>query len=166
MKHLHVKTNKRKSRLHPWYITGICEDLASFTFSRTSRNLALYFSMKFREGDERLVSALRSFFESGNMYRVTSAEDKLRPILYYRITTIGGLIKAVEHFDVYPLRGEKFKRYTIWREMVLLKNKYPVRRKLSRDDLQRLFSLAERLSSLRIPSDKIYLESSNQRKNI
>lgn len=165
-KHLHVKTKKRKSGLNPWYVTGLCESLSSFTFSRTSRNIALYFAMKFREGDEGLVSAFRSFFEAGNIYRVTSAEEKLRPVLYYRITTIVSLMKIVEHFDAFPLRGEKSKRYAIWRDMVLLKNKYPRRKKLSRDDLQRLFSFAERLSSVRIRSNRISRDSPDQGKKI
>lgn len=139
-----------------WYVTGLCERAASFTFSRTARNFVLYFAIKLSSRDENLLYQVQDFFCSGKIYKIMETEKGPKNpkgsrkmqinSLYFRITAREGLQRTLRHFEQYPLRGEKHKRYAIWQKMVVLKNKYPRRKKLSLDDFNKLTNLARELS--------------------
>ena len=136
-----------ENELNPWFITGFCEGEASFTYNKTGNNIALYFAIKLTKGDENLLCNIQNFFKVGQIYKVKARAPRhnsghTKAALYYRTTKIADLQVIVDHFEEYPLKGEKRKRYEIWREMFLLKNNF---RQCDRD---KLILLSQKLSSL------------------
>jgi LAGLIDADG endonuclease len=133
--------------LDPWYVTGFVEGEGAFTFSRSGRQMALYFAVKLTGADRSLLEAIRGYFGVGSIYRVvgraapTPSSGYTKEAAYYRVSRRADLERIVEHFDRYPLRGMKARSYAIWRQMVELKREF---RKPQREDLERL---AAQLSS-------------------
>jgi hypothetical protein len=123
--------------LDPWYVTGFVEAQGSFTYSRSGRQLAIYFGIKLPEVDDPVLQAIRDFFGGiGSIYPVQAGASA-----YYRVCRREQLPVIVDHFDAYPLRGSRRATYEIWREMVLLKQRF---RQPPRDELRQL---AEQLSA-------------------
>ena len=125
------------SDLDPWYVTGFVEGEGTFTYSRNGKQMALYFAVKLPEVDEPILQDLRDFFGGiGSIYFL-----RARSSAYYRVCRREQLPVIVEHFDAYPLRGGKAAAYAIWREMVVLKQRF---RQPDRDALR---DLAAQLSA-------------------
>lgn len=136
-----------KSCLNPWFVTGFCEGESTFTYSLSGQNLALYFAVKVTKAESDLIYKIHDFFQVGYIYPVkrlkpTSNSGQTKSALYYRVTKTSDLQVIVEHFEKYPLQGEKKKRYNIWKEMFLLKKQF------RRHNSEKLLSLAKDLSSL------------------
>lgn len=109
-------------KLDPWYITGLCEGVASFTYSRTGlQSFVLYFAIKLKSQDKKILEGIQDFFGCGRIYSVKQNNGQLGSDIYYRVTKISDLEKVVRHFDQYPLKTKKAKNYQLWREMVFLK---------------------------------------------
>ncbi len=123
--------------LDPWYVTGFAEAQGSFTYSRSGRQLAIYFGIKLPAADEPVLDAIRAFFAGiGSIYPVQAGANA-----YFRVCRREQLPVIVDHFDSYPLRSSRRAAYEIWREMVLLKQRF---RQPPRDALRQL---AEQLSA-------------------
>lgn len=119
------------SELDPWYVTGFVEGEGTFTYSRNGRQMQLYFAIKLAEADEPILQAIRDFFGGiGSIYFV-----RPRASAYYRVCRREQLAVIVDHFDTYPLHGSKAAAYRIWREMVVIKQRF---RRPLRDELQEL----------------------------
>ena len=134
--------------IDPWYVTGFAEGEASFTYSRSGRQIALYFSIKLTELDEPILDAIRAFFGGiGTIYFVqpraaaSPMSGYSKTASLYRVSRRDQLLVVVDHFDTYPLRGTKAEAYRIWREMVFLKQRF------RRPPRERLHELAVRLSA-------------------
>jgi hypothetical protein len=140
MKHFHVK-----QLLHPWYVAGFAEGCGSFTYSRSSGVVALYFGIKVGVKDLTILQAIQAFFGGiGRIYITKASSEPLvnrREFAYFRVNRARELAQVAAHFDRYPLSGAKAQQYGIWREMVDLKQKF------RRPDIERLTALAARLSS-------------------
>jgi hypothetical protein len=134
-----VETFSRETFLtevDPWYVTGFVEGEGTFTYSRNGKQLALYFGIKLSEADEPILQAIQGFFGGiGSIYYVQPRNEAAKGSAYYRVCRHEQLPVIVEHFDAYPLRGSKLAAYLIWREMVVLKQRF---RKPSRDELKEL----------------------------
>jgi hypothetical protein len=135
--------------IDPWYVTGLVEGQGAFTFSRSGRQMSLYFAIKLSESEREILEAIQDFFGgSGTIYRVkagvapTAGSGHTRAAAYYRVTRRQDLERIVEHFDQFPLRGAKAAAYLVWREMVAIKRAF---RKPAREELD---VLAARLSSV------------------
>lgn len=125
------------TELDPWYVTGFVEGEGTFTYSRNGRQMALYFAVKLPEADEPILQAIRDFFGGvGSIYFL-----RARASAYYRVCRREQLPVIVEHFDTYPLRGSKAAAYAIWREMVVLKQRF------RQPDRDALLDLAAQLSA-------------------
>ena len=98
----------------PWYVTGFTESAGSFTFSRSGKQLLLVFAVRMPRPNRPLLESLGRFFRAGRIYDAGRS-------CYYRVNRPIELLRVVDHFDHYPLRGEKQAAYRIWREMVYLK---------------------------------------------
>jgi hypothetical protein len=128
-------------------VTGFTEGEGAFTYSRSGRQLALYFAIKLTAADRSLLANLQGFFDgAGRIYRVAprqprSASGWTKTAVYYRVCRREDLERIVAHFDKYPLRGAKSASYRIWRQMVVLK------RRFRRPNRAALDVLAARLSS-------------------
>ena len=62
--------------------------------------------------------------------------------VYYMVCSAPDLLKVVEHFDLYPVRGvKKRKAFEIWKEMVFAKTVRPV-------DRSKIIGLAKQLSAM------------------
>ena len=123
-----ARAAKGFARLDPWYVTGFCDGEGTFTFSRRTRGLALYFGIKLTEKDRPVLEAIQAFFGGiGKIYyhrRPPIPPPNAgfsKPAAYFRVTRIAELQRVVEHFDEYPPQGCKRESYRIWREMVVLK---------------------------------------------
>lgn len=126
-----MDTVSRETTLEPWYVTGLIDGVGSFTYSRSGKQLALYFAVKV-SGSPRLLEGLRDYFQAGAIYGIGRAS-------YFRIQRRNELTKVLDHFDRYPLRG-KLEVYEVWREMVIAKQTF------RKPDRERLESLAVELS--------------------
>ena len=153
--HFHVKQsmNSTSLKLNPWYITGLCEGEGSFTFSRSGRHIGLYFAVKLTKADEKLLYGIYEFFGVGKIYNVKPLipgkfSGYTKASVYYRITKTSELESVIMHFDQYPLKGEKAKRYRIWKELFLLKKKNFKRIKWKKEEKDRCDELVRMLSSL------------------
>ena len=116
-------------------MTGFCDALASFTYSRSGKQIALYFAIKLGTSERVVLEGLRSFFGVGKIY------DATRTALLYRVTHREDLPRVLEHFDQQPLRSSKQQTYETWRSMVLLKSRF------RKPDREALDALAESLST-------------------
>ena len=133
--------------LIPWYVTGFCDGESTFTYSRSGKNLSLYFAIKLNFEDRHLLYKIKDFFGVGKMYvgkpmPPGKYSGHTRTYFYYRVSKISELSKVIEHFIQYPLVGKKALSFSVWKEMVSLKTAY---RKPNRDELDRL---AHKLSAL------------------
>ena len=109
--------------MDPRYLTGLIEGAGTFTYSRSGKQLALYFGIKL--GDVGVLEDVQAYFEgAGRIYGT-----------HYRITHRYDLARVVEHLDAYPLRGSKQRSFEIWRQMVELKRAF---RKPERSQLAEL----------------------------
>lgn len=133
-----VGTFSRETELDPEFVTGFCEAAASLTFSRSGKQLSLYFAVKLPARDRALLERLRDFFAgAGTLYDQASGSAA-----YYRIARLRELEAVVGHFDAHPFQGHKGEVFRVWREMVLYK--VQTRRRPDREPLDRL---AARLSA-------------------
>jgi hypothetical protein len=130
-----------RGTLDPHWVTGFADGDASFTYSRSGRQLALYFAVKLTAADRPLLEEIQQFFQgSGRIYEVGAAP---RTAAYYRISRRDELMTVVDHFDAYPLRSTKKQVYDLWRQMVLAKQQF------RQPDRELLDGLAEKISALR-----------------
>lgn len=124
----------------PWYITGFIEGEGSFTYSRSGRQINLYFSVRLAAADAPWLESLRAFFGgAGKIYR-TAENTASRS--YFRVTRQRELERIVAHLDEYPMKTSRLEAYRLWREMVILKHTF---RKPPREQLE---ALAKQLSAL------------------
>ena len=133
--------------LAPEWVTGFADGEASFTYSRSSTQIALYFAVKLTAAEEPLLQRLQAFFGGGTIYHVQPRAPRERSgatktASYFRISRHDELPAVVAHFDRYPLRSTKKQVYELWRMMVLAKQQF---RKPDRELLERL---AEVITSL------------------
>ena len=127
-------------------MTGFSDGEGSFTYSRSGKQIALYFAIKLSSIDHPLLEDIRAFFGVGKIYNVkprasTTRSGATKPASYYRVTHRADLQRVVEHFDQYPLRTSKQRVYEIWRVMVQMKLQF------RQTDREAMNVLAERLSS-------------------
>lgn len=133
---MRVDTFSRET-VDPWFVTGLCEGAASWTFSRSGKQLSLYLSIHRPAADALLLEAVQAFFGgAGKLYPVSNGRS-----LYLRMTRLPDLLRTIEHFDSYPLIGAQSEVYAVWREMVLLKHE-----SRRRPDRERLAELAAKLT--------------------
>ena len=113
--------------LNPWYITGLCDGEAAFTFSRTGfKSLSLYFAIKLTRSDKGYLGTIRDYFGTGKIYYVKPLSAKenagwTKSAAYYRVSKLSELEKIINHFDKYPLQSQKVESYRIWRKIFFLK---------------------------------------------
>jgi len=138
-----------RGTLEPWYVTGLAEGEAVFTFSRSGGTLNPHFSLRSRSEDAALLEAVQAFFGGiGRLYGTGTADlaqghTRARSTPQYRVSRLVHLLAILEHFEAYPLRGHKRQAVGVWGEMVRLKA-----RNYRRPPLDRLEELAGRLSAL------------------
>ena len=134
-----METDSRET-LAPWFVSGLADAQAAFTFSRRGRSgLDVYFAIKRPDRDRKLLEAVQLFFEgAGRLYPVKS-----RKATYYRVSRPEELRRIVGHFEKYPLQSPmKREVFEVWREMVLHK------RIFGTEGAERLGKLAIQLSRL------------------
>ena len=132
-----MDTVSRETGLDPWFVTGLAEGAAQFTFSRSGEQVSLYFALKMDGEDRALLHGLQDFFGgAGRIYETQPGK------LYFRITRGAELSRVVDHFDLYPLQGSRRATYGAWRE--LLQHKLEAKR---RPDPATVRTLAARISS-------------------
>ncbi len=114
--------------LNPWYVTGFADGEAAFTYSRAGGVFNMYFAVRQREDNRKIVEEIHKFFDyAGNIYRDKGSQPTkdsgfTKPSAYYRVSRIDDLLRIIEHFDKYPLQSKKIECYNIWKEMVSYKN--------------------------------------------
>ncbi|MBV8759400.1 MAG: LAGLIDADG family homing endonuclease [Deltaproteobacteria bacterium] len=115
MEHVPVETFSRGTTLDPAYVTGLIEAAGSFTFSRTSKQLSVYFAVKL--ADRELLEALQAFFGVGRIYASGASA-------YYRVNRREELPRIVAHFDQYPLRSRKRETFETWKQIIEAKAQF------------------------------------------
>jgi len=136
-----------RGTFEPWYVTGFIDGEGSFTYSRSGRQIGLYFAVKLTETDRTILEQLQRFFGGiGSIYRVAPRTPRpgsghTKTTSYFRVTRLEDLKRVVDHFDRYPLQTAKRGSYQIWREMVILKQAF------RKPDREQLNALAVKLSA-------------------
>ncbi len=123
--------SRETAQLDPWYVTGLIDGIGTFTYSRSGRQLAVYFGVK---ASTRALDELRDFFGVGAIYNVRGSD-------YYRVQRRDELPTIVDHFDRYVLRAKR-EAFEVWRQMVTAKQEF------RQPDRDRLEQLAVELSNL------------------
>ncbi len=118
--------------LNPWYVTGFCDGEAAFTYSRASGSFGLYFSIRQREDNRKILEEIQEFF--GGIGLIYAGR-------YFRVTRVSELEIIISHFDQYPLLSKKRETFNIWKEMV----KYKLDN-FRKTDYTKMLSLAKALS--------------------
>ncbi len=118
-----------RGTLDPWWVTGFCDGECSFTFSRSNSNVSLYFAVKLTATDRPLLVRLQDFFGVGKIYEVkarapTGKGGATKTASLFRVTRHDELPAVTNHFDRYPIQGEKAAAYRIWRAMVEIKTTF------------------------------------------
>ena len=135
--------------LDPWYVTGFTDGEGSFTFSRSSAQMALYFSIKLVASDRPLLEAIQQFFGVGTIYAVKARAPTqagggaTKSASLYRVTRHDELDRITDHFNAYPLQGKKAESYKIWRAMVVIKRDFRGRNKAALEELARALSATQ-----------------------
>ena len=136
-----------RGTLDPWYVTGFAEGGGTFTYSRSSGNIGLYFAIRLTEADAPVLGEIQVFFGgAGRIYdqkprAIGRSSGQSKAASYYRVTRCRDLLRVVSHFEKYPLQGTKRNSFEIWREMVAIKNEH-----YRRPPSERLEELAQRLT--------------------
>ena len=138
-----------RGTLDPHWVTGFADGESSFTYSRSGRQLGLYFAVKLTAIERPLLEELQEFFGAGRIYDVaarapTERSGATKSAAYFRVTARDELMRVVQHFDEYPLRSSKKAVYDVWRLMVLAKQQF---RNPDRDMLD---ALANQLTALSV----------------
>lgn len=116
-----------RETLEPWFVTGFVDAHGLFTFSRSSRQIALYFALK--SDDRGFLEDVRHFF--GGIGAIYAAGPKAQ----FRVTRANELLVVAAHFDSYPIQTRKRATYDVWRRMVELKQSF---RRSAREDVEAL----------------------------
>ena len=127
----------------PWYVTGLIEGAGSFTYQHGGSQLTLVFALRAPAAARSLLEDFRRFFGgAGRIYDTGTREG--RPGALLRVTRPHELLRIVEHFERYPLRGTERRAFDVWREMVHLRAAH-----LRTRPPAALLELAERLTGER-----------------
>jgi len=104
-------------------VTGFAESAGSFTYNRSGSQLTLVFAVRLPESDRELLCDLQRYLGGiGRIYATVPAPSaSSRAACLFRVNRTRDLLRVVEHFDAYPLRGAKRNAYRVWREMVFLR---------------------------------------------
>lgn len=111
-------------------MTGFSDGEASFTYSRSSKQIGLYYAVKLTAAERPLLEELQQFFQgAGRIYDVaarapTARSGATKSAAYFRITHRDELPLVLDHFDEYPLRSSKKRVYDLWKQMVLAKRQF------------------------------------------
>ena len=144
--------------LSPQFITGLTEGEGTFTFSRNVKQGAinLYYAIKLSSKDFDLLKQVQEFFGFGKIYFTQSRRGVFgnlnyvsRPGVYYRVTRLQDLLKVVQHFETYPLHGNKAKVFQLWKQMVFLK------KRMFSQEMPKMLSLAVILAEMNGPGKKM-----------
>ena len=136
-----------RETLDPCYVTGFVDADGTFTYSRSSNQIALYFAIKLPAIDQPILESIQEFFGGiGKIYEVKARASGIRSSAtktasYYRVSRREELMPVVQHFDAHPLRTSKRHIYEIWRRMVLAKQQF------RKPDRQVLDTLAEQIAA-------------------
>ena len=97
-------------------MTGFAEGAGSITYNRGGDQLTLVFGVRLPRSGRRLLEDLRRYF--GNAGRIYPTGNDA---CFFRVTRPQELLRVVEHFDRFPLRGDRDAAFRLWREMVFLR---------------------------------------------
>jgi hypothetical protein len=126
--------------LSPDWVTGFTEGVGSFTYSRSGKQIAVYFALKLPLVDRPFLESIQQFF--GGIGRLYDVKTTTKGAVYYRVTNRSELPTIVEHFDQHPLQTSKARVYEVWRLMVLAKQQF------RNTDKAEMNALADRLSRI------------------
>ena len=132
----------------PWWVTGFCDGEASFTFSRSGSQIALYFAIKLIASDRPVLEQLAAYFGAGKLYAVAPVSPRrnsgfTKSAVLYRVTRHDELPRVTDHFDRYPLQSQKLAAYKIWRGMVEIKRNFRGRNREALQELALALSAAQ-----------------------
>lgn len=148
------KVTNYKSKIDPWFVTGLIDAEGSFTASvlkspstKTGWSVNARFKITAHKTDLDLMLNLKDFF-CENIGKIVISKDTCT----YRVDKLNDIFEVIiPHFDKYPLVTQKLADYILFKEIVnLMKNK----EHLTLDGLKKILSLKASLnlglSSLRV----------------
>ena len=119
--------------MNSYWITGFIDGEGCFqAFYNWNNHLHVSFKVNQRDDDKQVVLQLKKYFKVGNCYHINNDgrrkfgdKANVKDVMRYQVVSIKDLIKVIiPHFDKYPLQSKKQKDYKIWRQILILANKY------------------------------------------
>lgn len=122
-----VTNNVEKSKMDPWFVTGLIDAEGSFTVSvlkssstKTGWAVNARFKITAHIADLDLILNLKKFFRE-DIGKIVIFKDTCT----YRVDKLKDILEAIiPHFDKYPLATQKLADYILFKEIIsLMKNK-------------------------------------------
>jgi hypothetical protein len=121
----YVNKLEANSNLDPWFITGLVDAEGSFMLGffksdsyKMGYQIQAIFKMALHSKDLDLLSQVQKFFGIGKITKHGEASSQ------YTVKSLKDLEKIISHFDNYPLLGQKWADYTLFKSAVqLIKDK-------------------------------------------
>lgn len=109
--------------MNPYYITGLCEGEASFTYGQIATGIRPRFVLSLTYSDKELVEKVFNFFKIGKIYYGRAGKRNsncgyTEPKSMYCVVNPEDLEIIISHFDVYNLTGKKARSYQVWKKIV------------------------------------------------
>jgi hypothetical protein len=122
---LHVNKLQVKSNLDPWFVTGLVDAEGSFILGffksdkyKMGYQIQAIFKMALHSKDLDLLYQVQNFFGTGKITKHGETTSQ------YTVKSLKDLEIIISHFDNYPLLGQKWADYTLFKDGVqLIKDK-------------------------------------------
>ena len=132
-------STKQGFNIDPWYITGLIDAEGSFGFTvskSTKRSLgyalSICFEIALQASDKHILVKLKDYFGVGGVYQHTGNMYR------YKVSSIKDTLNViVPHFDKYPLVTQKKADFEIFKQILKILSKGP----LKFSDLQEVINL-------------------------
>jgi len=121
----YINKLEAKTNLDPWFITGLVDAEGSFMLGffksdtyRMGYQIQAIFKIALRSSDLDLLSQVQKFFGLGKITKHGETSSQ------YTVKSLKDLETIIAHFDNYPLLGQKWADYTLFKSAVqLIKDK-------------------------------------------
>ena len=121
----YINKLEAKTNLDPWFITGLVDAEGSFMLGffksdtyRMGYQIQAIFKIALRSSDLDLLSQIQKFFGLGKITKHGETSSQ------YTVKSLKDLETIIAHFDNYPLLGQKWADYTLFKSAVqLIKDK-------------------------------------------
>jgi LAGLIDADG endonuclease len=136
--------NPDSNRLNPNWISGFIEGDGSFHIHirKSNNNVTCFLSIGLNIREKLLLKKIQEFFDGKGKLYAYDRPTNLKKHCEFKIYKRSDLETILSHFDTYPLKGLKLKKFEIWKEITFLM-------------VNKSYSLPENLTKIKDLNDKL-----------